>query len=52
MNVFQKTENLNIALTAARHIGCHVVNIGSSDIIAGRYDMNSIKCNAFIDMMN
>lgn len=36
MNVFQRNENANIALNAAKAIGCQVVNIGSSDIVAGR----------------
>jgi plastin-1 len=36
LNVFQKTENLNLALAAATNLGCHVVNIGAQDIIEGR----------------
>eukprot|EP01038_Epipyxis_sp_PR26KG_P015488 gene15488-20902_t len=36
MNVYQKSENLNLALNAARAIGCQVINIGSQDLIEGR----------------
>lgn len=36
MNVYQKTENVNLALNAAKSIGCQVVNIGANDIIEGR----------------
>ncbi len=36
MNVYEKTENLNLAINAAKAIGCQVVNIGSRDIIEGR----------------
>jgi plastin-1 len=36
MNVYQKTENINLALNAAKSIGCQVVNIGAQDIIEGR----------------
>ncbi len=36
MNVYQKTENLNLALNAAKSIGCQVINIGAGDIIEGR----------------
>ncbi len=36
MNVYQKTENQNLALNAARAIGCQVVNIGAQDLIEGR----------------
>lgn len=36
MNVFQKTENLNLALGAALNIGCKIVNIGAQDIISGK----------------
>jgi plastin-1 len=28
INIFQKTENLNLALSAAKSIGAHVINIG------------------------
>lgn len=36
LNVYQKTENVNLALNAAKAIGCQVVNIGAQDIIDGR----------------
>jgi len=36
MNVYQKTENLNLALNAAKSVGCQIVNIGAGDIIEGR----------------
>eukprot|EP01036_Dinobryon_divergens_P024051 gene24055-32465_t len=36
MNVYQKTENQNLALRAAKKIGCQVVNIGAQDLIEGR----------------
>lgn len=36
MNVYQMTENQNLALNAARAIGCQVVNIGAQDLIEGR----------------
>ncbi|CAM9157581.1 unnamed protein product [Ectocarpus fasciculatus] len=36
MNVYQKTENQNLALNAAKAIGCQVVNIGAQDLIEGR----------------
>lgn len=36
MNVYQKTENQNLALNAARSIGCQVINIGAADMIEGR----------------
>jgi hypothetical protein len=35
-NVYQKVENLNIALKAAQKIGCHIVNIGTQDFVDGR----------------
>ena len=35
INVYQKTENLNIVLNAARGIGCHIVNIGAADLLNG-----------------
>lgn len=35
LNVYQKTENQNLALNAAKAIGCQVVNIGAQDIIDG-----------------
>jgi len=36
LNVYQKTENQNLALNAAKAIGCQVVNIGAQDLIEGR----------------
>jgi len=36
LNVYQKTENVNLALNAAKSIGCQVVNIGAQDLIEGR----------------
>jgi plastin-1 len=36
LNIYHKTENLNLALNAARGIGCQVVNIGAQDLIEGR----------------
>ncbi|GMH94672.1 hypothetical protein TrVE_jg1997 [Triparma verrucosa] len=36
MNVYQKTENQNLAINAARAIGCQVVNVGAMDLIEGR----------------
>jgi len=36
MNIYQKSENQNLALNAAKAIGCQVVNIGSQDLIEGR----------------
>lgn len=36
MNVYQKTENQNLALNAAKSIGCQVINIGAQDLIEGR----------------
>ena len=36
VNVYQKTENQNLALNAAKAIGCQVVNIGAQDLIEGR----------------
>lgn len=36
MNVYQKTENQNLVLNAARAIGCQVINIGAQDLIEGR----------------
>jgi plastin-1 len=36
MNVYHKTENINLALNAAKSIGCQVINIGAQDIIEGR----------------
>jgi plastin-1 len=36
LNIFQKTENVNLALGAAANIGCRLVNVGAQDIISGR----------------
>lgn len=36
MNVYQQQENLAAVLNGAKSIGCQIVNIGGSDIIAGR----------------
>jgi plastin-1 len=36
MNVYQKTENLNLVINAAKAIGCQVINIGAQDLIEGR----------------
>jgi hypothetical protein len=36
LSIFQKQENLNIVLAAAKQIGCQIVNIGGQDILAGR----------------
>jgi hypothetical protein len=36
LNVYKIQENLNLALRGAEKIGCHVVNIGSNDIIEKR----------------
>lgn len=36
LNVYEKTENVNLALNAAKAIGCQVVNIGAQDIIDGK----------------
>jgi len=36
LNIYQKTENCNLAINAAKGIGCQVTNIGSQDIIEGR----------------
>lgn len=36
LNIYQRTENLNLALNAAKSIGCQIVNIGSQDILEGR----------------
>jgi len=36
LNIYQKTENINLALNAAKSIGCQVVNIGAQDIMEGR----------------
>ena len=36
LNIFQKTENINVALGAAKTIGCTVHNIGLQDLLDGR----------------
>mmetsp|Transcript_15071 Transcript_15071/g.25123 ORF Transcript_15071/g.25123 Transcript_15071/m.25123 type:complete len:586 (-) Transcript_15071:608-2365(-) len=36
INIYQKTENQNLVLNAAKAIGCQVINIGASDLIEGR----------------
>lgn len=36
MNIYQKTENQNLVLNAAKAIGCQVVNIGAQDLVEGR----------------
>lgn len=36
LNIYQKIENVNLALNAAKAIGCQVVNIGADDIVAGK----------------
>lgn len=35
-NIYQKIENLNVALRAAKTMGCSVVNVGSQDFMEGR----------------
>ena len=35
-NVYQKTENQNLCINAAKTIGCQVVNVGAADLIEGR----------------
>lgn len=36
LNVYQKTENQNLVLNAAKAIGCQVINIGAQDLIEGK----------------
>ena len=36
LNVYEKTENQNLCINAAKSIGCSVVNIGSQDLINGQ----------------
>ncbi|XP_074528923.1 plastin-3-like [Halichoeres trimaculatus] len=36
LSVFKEQENLNLALNSASAIGCHVVNIGASDLREGK----------------
>jgi hypothetical protein len=35
LSLFQITENHNLAISAAKAVGCHVINIGASDLLAG-----------------
>uniref|UniRef100_A0AAV1U266 Calponin-homology (CH) domain-containing protein n=1 Tax=Peronospora matthiolae TaxID=2874970 RepID=A0AAV1U266_9STRA len=37
LNVYQKTENQNLCINAAKSIGCSVVNIGPDDLIEGKH---------------
>ena len=37
LNVFQKTENLNLAIDSAKSVGCSVVNIHASTILEGKH---------------
>ena len=41
-NRFLVTENLNLALNAAKSIGLTVVNIGSGDLMEGRIGLGSV----------
>ena len=36
MSIYQKQENLNTVVSAAKRIGAQIVNIGAQDIISGR----------------
>ena len=36
MNIYQRTENANLAINAAKAIGCQVVNVGAADVLEGR----------------
>lgn len=36
LNIYQKTENQNLVINAAKAIGCKVVNIGPQDLIEGK----------------
>lgn len=36
LNVYEKTENNNLCINAAKSIGCSVVNIGPADLIEGK----------------
>lgn len=36
LNIYEKTENHNLSINAAKSIGCSVVNIGPSDLIEGK----------------
>lgn len=44
MNIYEKTENLNLAINAAKAIGCQVVNLGARDIIEGRLVSCNLSC--------
>lgn len=37
MNVFQKTENLNLAIDSSKGIGCNIVNVHASSILEGKH---------------
>lgn len=37
MNVFQKTENLNLAIDSAKSIGCTIVNVHAASILEGKH---------------
>jgi hypothetical protein len=41
LSIYQKTENLNLVISVAKSLGCQLVNIGSKDIIDGRYVMTT-----------
>uniref|UniRef100_K3W5R6 Calponin-homology (CH) domain-containing protein n=1 Tax=Globisporangium ultimum (strain ATCC 200006 / CBS 805.95 / DAOM BR144) TaxID=431595 RepID=K3W5R6_GLOUD len=36
LNIYEKTENHNLSINAAKSIGCSVVNIGPTDLIEGK----------------
>ncbi|CAK4116900.1 unnamed protein product [Aphanomyces euteiches] len=36
LNLYEKTENLNLVINAAKSIGCSIVNIGTSDLLEGK----------------
>jgi plastin-1 len=35
LNLYQKTENVNLVINAAKSIGCHIVNVDAQDILEG-----------------
>lgn len=37
LNVFQKTENINLAIDSAKSIGCAVMNVHASSILEGKH---------------
>ena len=37
INLFQKTENINIALRGAAKLGCNVSNVDAKDVLDGKY---------------